>query len=487
MGEANRQTKIIITYGPACADKDQLKKVIEAGADVIRLNASHFNEAQEIENAIKVTRTAAKELGKNLGIFLDLQGPKIRVGNFKNKTEILKEGSTFTFVKDSAILGDETQSGVSYPELIDDLGVGEQVFINDGKIQLEVTEKKPGQAICKVIRGGEISNHKGINLPTTNVGISPITEKDKRDLIVALKNDLEYVALSFVSTAKDIQDLRKLIKANNGNPDTQIIAKIERRNGVTNIESILEEADIIMVARGDLGVEVGIEKVPEIQKQLIMESVKYIKPVIVATQMLESMVTSKIATRAEVSDVANAIYDGCDAVMLSGETATGIDPENAVATMRNIAVATDKHVSTLKTSELKYSLVKKTFKERTMPSIICKSADQVAEAVGANSLMAFTSSGSTALIASKLNPSIPIIAPTDNPKVMRKMSLYRGVTPMLMPVPFTDITKWTDMINIAIEDLKRGNVVKEGQTIVVLAGIPIGFPGGTNSIRLIKI
>ena len=279
--------------------------------------------------------------------FIDLQGPKIRIGTFAEKSIQLSVGDLFLLSSDSSLVGDKTKVSVSYPELITDLEVGHHLYIDDGNIRLEVVEKRSTDVVCRVLRGGVISNNKGINLPMTHTSIPTLTEKDLRDLEVAVKNNVEYVAHSFISTSRDVLALKDHIQRLNGN-DIGVIAKIERKSAVDNIVSILEVSDVVMVARGDLGVEIGIENVPEAQKTIIRESMKFIKPVIVATQMLESMVVKKLATRAEVSDVANAIYDRCDAVMLSGETAMGIDPANAVAMMKTICVATDENLSKMK-------------------------------------------------------------------------------------------------------------------------------------------
>jgi len=368
--------------------------------------------------------------------------------------------------------------------LISDLEVGHHLFIDDGNIRLEVTTKAPNEVVCNVIRGGKVSNNKGINLPMTKTSIPTLTEKDLRDLKVAVDNQLEYVAHSFVSTADDVKLLKKHIETMGG-VDIGVIAKIERKAAVDNIISIIKNVDVVMVARGDLGVEIGIENVPEAQKLIISEASLLIKPVIVATQMLESMVEKKLATRAEVSDVANAIYDRCDAVMLSGETATGIDPANAVAMMRTICVATDQSLTARKKN--KFSQVKRVFEEKTMATSFCKAADAIADENDADVILAFTSSGNTPLISSKLSPSIPIIAPTDSIHVLKKMQMYRGVIPIMMPQPFSEIKSWARMIDVAIRYAKMQGLMEVGDKVVITAGFPIGQPGGTNSIRMVIV
>ncbi len=484
MSESLKQTKIIATLGPASSNELVLKEMIDAGVDVIRINASHCAEPSDIQTIIDLVRSVSEEYGKPLGLFLDLQGPKIRVGTFKDKEIFLELGDLFLLTSDQSIEGDQKKVSISYPELIDDLELGQQLYIDDGNIRLEVVEKRSKDVVCRVLRGGRVSNNKGINLPMTQTRIPTLTEKDLRDLEVAVSNQLEYVAHSFISSSEDVLLLKQHIDRLGGN-DIGVIAKIERKSAVDNIVSIIKVADVIMVARGDLGVEIGIENVPEAQKLIIRESIRYIKPVIVATQMLESMVEKKLATRAEVSDVANAIYDRCDAVMLSGETAMGIDPANAVAMMKTICVATDHNLSERKKN--KFSQVKRVFEVKTMATSFCKAADAIADENDADVMLAFTSSGNTPLISSKLTPSIPIIAPTDSIHVLKKMQMYRGVIPIMMPQSFSEIKSWARMIDVAIRSAKSDGLLKAGDKVVVTAGFPIGIPGGTNSIRMVTV
>ncbi|MGA0242657.1 MAG: pyruvate kinase, partial [Candidatus Marinamargulisbacteria bacterium] len=328
------------------------------------------------------------------------------------------------------------------------------------------------------------SSHKGVNLPLSTISVSAITDKDRDDVMSAIQYGVDYIALSFVSCAKDVTDLRAIIEKAQAD-HIGIISKIERRSAVDNVIDIIEVSDVVMVARGDLGVEVGLEKVPEIQKRTIRECNRLTTPVIVATQMLESMVSKPTATRAEVSDIANAIYDRCDSVMLSAETAVGDFPIEVVQTMRHICEASDNHLAELKKS--KYSQVKRIFQIKSAATTFCKAADQISEEINANVMIAFTSSGNTALISSKLNPSIPIVAPTDNIHVVRKMALYRGVIPLLMKSPFKTIQSWGSMIQMALDDAKAANHVQVGDLAVVTAGYPLGRPGGTNSIRMIEV
>jgi len=479
-----KRTKIIATLGPATNNEETLQRILLEGVDVIRLNGSHYRSQDNIKDDISLIRRTAEAINKHTAIFLDLQGPKIRVGKFKKNGAILETGQQFTIKKDKDFLGNSQCCGLTTPEIIDDLNVGEPVFIDDGNIRLLIESINNGDVVCRVTQGGKISNHKGVNLPLSAISVSALTEKDCNDVETAVLNGVDYIALSFVSKADDVLELRQLINKHKGN-QIGIISKIERRSAVDNLVEIIEVSDIVMVARGDLGVEVGLEKVPEIQKKTIRECNRLTTPVIVATQMLESMVTKPTATRAEVSDIANAIYDRCDSVMLSAETAIGDFPIEVVQSMRRICEASDKHLAELKKS--KYSQVKRVFQIKSAATTFCKAADQISEEINANIMIAFTSSGNTALISSKLNPSIPILAPTDDISVVRKMALFRGVIPLLIKEKFVNIQSWGSMIQMALEDAKNLGYVKPGDLAIITAGYPLGSPGGTNSIRMIEV
>jgi pyruvate kinase len=479
-----KRTKIIATLGPATNNKDILKKILQEGVDVIRLNGSHYRSKDSIKEDVQLVRETAEELNKHTAIFFDLQGPKIRIGKFEKDGVILETGQSFIIKSQKDVLGTVNYCGLTTPEIIHDLNEGEPVFIDDGNVRLFIETIKDGDLHCRVTQGGKISNHKGVNLPLSSISVSAITEKDKEDVQTAIDYGVDYIALSFVSVVDDVKELRDIIHASKA-PHIGIISKIERRSAVDNVIEIAEASDVVMVARGDLGVEVGLEKVPEIQKRTIRECNRLTTPVIVATQMLESMVTKPTATRAEVSDIANAIYDRCDSVMLSAETAVGDFPVDVVQTMRRICEASDKHLAELKKS--KYSQVKRVFQIKSAATTFCKAADQISEEINADVMIAFTSSGTTALISSKLNPSIPIIAPTDNIYIVRKMALYRGVIPILMPKKFTDISSWGVMIQMSLEDAKSLGYVRPGDLAIITAGYPLGRPGGTNSIRMIEV
>lgn len=476
----NRRTKIIATLGPASTDPEILKQMFLEGVDLIRINASHSANPAEIREKIELIRKTAKDTRRIIGIMLDLQGPKIRIGKVQDNGVVVEKGHRLK-VTSTPVLGTKDLLSVSYPNLADDVNPGEFLFVDDGKIHLKVVGIEGEVVECEVIQGGIISNHKGVNLPHTTAKISPLTEKDIFDAIAGVEGGVDYIALSFVSQATDVFMLKKLLAEYQGD-GIKIIAKIERQKAMENLAEIVEAADAVMVARGDLGVEIELPNVPKAQKMIITEANFQLKPVIVATQMLESMIHGLSATRAEVSDVANAIYDHCDAVMLSGETATGIDPVNVIKTMAEICSATDRHMVSLKKEN---HSSKNRFLKSSPAVSICAAADQIAKENNATTIMAFTSSGATPLIASKLNPITAIISPTDTLKVCQRMTLFRGVIPMMMPRAFKEIHRWTDMIHLAIQESKHQGLVHADDLVVVTAGIPIGQSNGINSIRVI--
>ena len=479
----SKKTKIIATFGPSCSKQSVLQKMIQKGVNLVRINASHEKDPKKINSYVKLIQKAAEsENRKELGIFVDLQGPKIRIGQFKDNKIQLKQNQVFKICCDDRE-GNETEVSVSYKSLYKDVKPNDFLYIDDGKVRLEVLKVSGKEISCKVIKEGIISNFKGVNIPTTKINMPALTEKDINDVLTCVKFDIDYLALSFVSDAADIQQLRELLDNNNGS-HIKIIAKIERQIAINNLEEIIDAADVIMVARGDLGVEIGVENVPKVQKRIIRESLKRITPVIVATQMLESMITTSIATRAEVSDVANAIYDRCDAVMLSGETAVGDNPVNTIETMSRICIATDDHMIDIKRED---DPLKDYFVTKSVATSFCKAADQIAEENNAKAIMAFTSSGNTPLVASRLNSIYPIIAPTDQINVYRRMSFYRGVIPIMMPVLFKSIIRWTDMIYIAVREAKKLKLIEKDDVLIVTAGRPLGVSHGINSIRLVNV
>lgn len=477
----SKRTKIIATLGPASNTPSKVKQLIQAGVDIFRINASHLRHSDEVSPLVEMVRAAATSLDRSVGVFLDLQGPKIRIGDLKSEFIRIKTGAEFTITM-TPTEGDETIVSVNYTGLVKDVSKGDAIFIDDGRVRLKVLSKTKTDIKCKVMQGGLLSRRKGVNLPDTLTHLSALSDKDKSDLQAALKANVDYIALSFVSTPKDVKELRAYM-AQFGGEKTHIIAKIERPVALEYLQEIVDVSDAVMVARGDLGVEVGVENVPRLQKRIVKMCNRRLKPVIVATQMLESMIQSAIATRAEVSDVANAVYERCDAVMLSGETAVGINPVAAVKTMRQICDMSDDHMYKMKRQD--HPPLGITVKSRALS--FCQAADQIAEENEASAILAFTSSGNTPLVASKLNPTVPIISPTDDALVAKRMVLYRGVVPLMMPTQFEEIYEWRAMIGIAIEECKRLGYLKVGDLVVVTAGIPIGISGGINSIRLVEV
>lgn len=478
-----KKTKVIATYGPSCSSVEEVKKLILEGVDVFRINSSHMNDPQKLESITKIIREAARNCKKFIGIMLDLQGPKIRLGDIQDNSVSLRLHQEFTLTTEN-ILGDQKKASVSYQNLHNEVNVGEIIFIDDGKVQLEIKKIEEKNIICNVKRSGKLSNKKGVNLPFSSLKISALTEKDFLYAEYAIKTGCDFVAISFISDESDIENLKKFLKQKNGEY-IQVISKIERQQAIDNLDNIIQASDAIMVARGDLGVEVGIENVPKYQKLIIQKSNYYIKPVIVATQMLESMIQNQIATRAEASDIANAVYDECDAVMLSGETAVGIAPLAAVKTMVTICNATENHVEDLK-KEVKI-IQKSLFYAADTPTILCKAAYRIADETQSDYIVSFTSSGNTPKICSKLRPSVFIISPTDNIHICRYMCLFRGVIPLLIKRNFSDISRWRDMIKEMIVEAKANKLIEKDQKLVVLAGIPIGESGGLNSIRLVNV
>lgn len=476
-----RKTKIIATIGPASFDPTVIKNLLQAGVNLFRLNFSH-SDYSAAETAIKNIRNISDKLKIKSGIFIDLQGPKIRLGKFTNGSVILKKGQQFTITNEE-ILGNENIVSTSYKEIVQDAKKGNIILIDDGKIKLRVESKENNQVITTVIVGGTVSDRKGMNLPKMKTSVCALTEKDKQDVLFGLKHNVDYFALSFVRAACDIEALKHFLKAHNS--EIPVIAKIEKPEALKELDKIIELADAIMVARGDLGVELSLEKVPTMQKEIIRHSNYAGKPVIVATQMLESMINSATPTRAEVSDVANAIYDWADAIMLSGETAVGKHPIQAVKVMANVA----EEVDGIQSKHKRGLTIRKThfIAEESIVSSLCDSADELADEIGATAIIIFTDSGRTALLLSKYRTSVPIIAITDKPEVAGRLCLYRGVWPVIANRPFKQLPGLRDMLKEAQDRALELKLVKKDDLVVIMAGIPIGIKGSTNMIRVHKI
>ena len=441
--------------------------------DVARLNMSHGSHADHAE-AYRLVREAADAIGHGVGIFADLQGPKIRLETFADGPVLLRRGQVWT-ITTRDVPGDATSCGTTYKGLPGDVNVGDPILIDDGKVRLRVTAVEDTDVTCEVLVGGKVSNNKGINLPGVAVSVPALSEKDIEDLRFALGLSVDFIALSFVRSAADVEDVRRIM--DEVGVRLPVIAKIEKPQAIENLDEIVEAFDGFMVARGDLGVECPLEDVPFLQKQIIEKARLNAKPVIVATQMLESMITSPSPTRAETSDVANAVLDGADAVMLSGETSVGEHPIHVVETMARIITATERHA--LEPREFgQFETID--WDPHTRGGVIAKAADEVATRVGASYVVAFTQSGDSARRMSRLRGPIPVLAFTPEARVRSQLSLTWGVeTFKTSAVDHTD-----DMVRQVDEQLLQIGRVEEGDLVVIIAGSPPGIPGSTNALRI---
>lgn len=464
-------TKIVATLGPATDPPGVLDQLIAAGADVFRLNASH-GTSEEHAARIAAVRAAAKAAGSHIGILLDLQGPKIRLGKFAGGGCTLRAGSTFVITTEQ-VLGDASRAATGYAKFAQDVQEGDRILLADGALELKALTSDGIAVTCQVIAGGPISDHKGINLPGVQVSIPSLTEKDLGDLHFGLNAGVDMIALSFVRRAEDVQQLRDRL---GGRPVT-IVAKIEKPQAWDNIESILNVTDGVMVARGDLGVETALERVPRIQKSIIRRARRKAKFVITATQMLESMIEHPTPTRAEVSDVANAIYDGTDAVMLSAETSMGKYPVDAVGFMARIA------------REVEASLRSKGYQEpphQTTPTsaeILADAAYHAARDSAASAIVVFTSTGSSARLVSRYRPPVGVFAITPHDTAARQLAVSYGVKPLLAP----DVSSTDEMLAQMDKVLIEGGYLQKGQLVVFVAGQPVGRPGTTNLMKLHRV
>ena len=466
-----RKTKIVCTLGPASSDYDTLKAMAEAGMDVVRLNFSHGDHATH-QNYIRTVRKVSAELKRPIAILQDLQGPKIRVGEMENGV-VLKEGEKTTITMDD-VIGTAERFSSTYKGLAQDVNVGDAILLNDGLLKLQVNEVSGEDIHCTVIYGGELKSHKGINLSTSSISAPALTDKDKADLMFGLSQDVDYVALSFVRAASDLEQVREIIKSSG--KSTHIIAKVERHEAVREMDSIVAAADAVMVARGDLGVEMLLEQVPRIQKTLIDTCHSYQKSVITATQMLESMIQNPRPTRAEVSDVANAIMEGTDAIMLSGETSVGRYPVEAVKTMATIAETTEARLAAS-------SMFINGKREHTISNAVGYAACQLAQNINAKAIICFTEHGFTARILSKYRQHIPVVAVTPTEEVQRRLMLYWGVQSLqLQEVHNTDA-----MIILAEQAAVQHGFVSKGDIVVMIAGLPLAITGVTNLIKAHRI
>lgn len=467
-----RMTKIICTLGPAVDDDNVLEQLILEGMDVARLNFSHGTHEEQKVRVDRLKRIREK-VGKPVPLLLDTKGPEIRLGKFENNEVTLKEGNNFILVNED-ILGNEEKASISHKELYKDVNMGTRVLINDGLVALEVIKVVGKDIHCRVLNGGVVSNNKGVNIPETDTHLPSLTEQDIKDIEFAVRNDFDFIACSFVRKATDVNEVRKVLKKLGGEY-IKIIAKIENREGVNNFDEILQVADGIMVARGDLGVEIPSEEVPIVQKMIISKCYKGGKPVITATQMLESMIKNPRPTRAESSDVANAVYDGTSAIMLSGESAAGKYPIESVKTMAKIAMKAEQAIN--------YSKMLAVMQFDTMDNItnaISYATCSIAQQLNVAAIICVTHSGETARMISRFRPFCPIVAATDNPRVERQLHLSWGVIPCLIP----SLTTVEEMFEEGVKQAQKLGVVKDGDIVVITAGVPGGISGTTNLLKV---
>ncbi len=463
-----RRAKIVCTLGPAVNTPEKIRALVDAGMDVARMNLSHGSYADH-EKVYRMVRQAADDSGHGVGIFADLQGPKIRLGKVADGPLHLEEGDEFTITTRS-VPGDASICSTTYAGLPGDVSTGDPILIDDGRVRLEVLAVEGSDVRTRVRVAGPVSNNKGINLPGVAVSVPAMSDKDVEDLRWALHMTVDFIALSFVRSAADVEDVRAVMREEG--VFLPVIAKIEKPQAIDNIEEIVDAFDGFMVARGDLGVECPLEDVPFLQKQVIEVARRHAKPVIVATQMLESMISSPRPTRAEASDVANAVLDGADAVMLSGETSVGEFPVETVQTMARIIASTEDHgLSRMAAID---------WQPRTRGGVIAKAAAEVADRVGAKYLVAFTQSGDSARRLSRYRGAIPTLAFTPVPVVRSQLALSWGVETFLGEfVEHTD-----EMVRQVDEALLRIKRVQEGDLVVIIAGSPPGIPGSTNALRI---
>jgi len=472
--EMLRKTKIVCTIGPASSSSRVLEKLTRAGMNVARLNFSYGTHKGHAKSIQAIREVSAKS-GIPLAILQDLSGPKVRTGRLAEKEIWLNEGEEFSLTGEE-IAGNEHRVSVSFPAFLRDLKAGDTIFLNDGAIQLEVISTTDVEARCKVVVGGVLTEGKGINVPGVKLSIPSITDKDLADLAFGLEQGVDFVALSFVRKSIDVVRVKQFLREQGA--DVPLIAKIEKHEAVNGIDDIIAEADGIMVARGDLGVEIPLKQVPTVQKEIIRKCNQAGKPVIVATQMLESMINSPRPTRAEVSDVANAIFDDADAVMLSGETSIGKYPVETVTMMASIVAEVEK--------TLPYRRILREKGEQTIPETddaISYAACQMSQQLGAACIIAYTSSGSTALRVSKYRPAAPIMAITPNENVARRLILSWGVSSYLKP----GLASADDIFYEAAQLSLRTGMAKSGELVVITAGVPMGKPGSTNLIKVQRV
>jgi pyruvate kinase len=470
-----RRTKIVCTIGPASSSREMLDRLVAAGMDVARLNFSHGTHEEHAE-VLRTIREGEAAWGQPVTIVQDLQGPKVRLGRFVGGQALLLNGETFTLSAKS-IIGTDTRATLSHPEFLPVLKKGDQVWMDDGMIQLVVESASSEEAVCRVTAGGVVSDHKGISLPRIPVPVASLTEKDREDLRFGIAQGVDYVAVSFVRSAADIEEVRKFLHEHGAN--IPLIAKLERAEVVGNLPGILPLVDAVMVARGDLGVEVPLEEVPVIQKEVVRQARLAKVPVIVATQMLESMVRHIRPTRAEVSDVATAIFDGADAIMLSAETATGRFPVETVSVMARIAERAERALSKSPADQRRGDRAE----PYGFPEATSQAACHAARVLHAKSIVAFTQSGFTARLISEERPDVPILALTPFPEVQRRLGLYWGVgSRLIRKVETTD-----EMLDEIETNLLADGTVRNNDVLVIISGSPMWVTGTTNLLKFHRV
>ena len=469
MPTPSHRTKIVATIGPATRSREVLEQMVQAGMSVARLNFSH-GSYDDHAKTVALIRSVSQELDTPITILQDLQGPKIRVGEIPDGGIKLVDGDTLTLLPLDEFKHEPGTVAIDYPYVAEEARPGTQVLLDDGYLELSVQDVQGSAVRCEVVKGGTLKSHKGVNFPSLNLRLPSLTDKDRQDVVFGVSVGVDWVSLSFIRTADDVRTLKQLL-AEQGAADTPVVAKLEKPQAVANLEEILSECDAVMVARGDLGVEVSPEKVPRIQKHIIRRCNQKGIPVITATQMLESMIQNPRPTRAEASDVANAILDGTDAVMLSGETAIGSYPVDAVKMMARIACEVEK--------DLRFVNNPPDGNDATYA--ICEALNAVDENLDLSCIVALTNTGFTARLAAEERPRAPLVAMTPNPRVYNRLNLIWGVRPFLLQ---EEADQFEAVVNQVEQCLKTRNLVASGDLILIMGGIPMRTTGGTNFLKI---
>ena len=468
-----RKTKIVCTLGPATDREGVLREMMRAGMNVARFNFSHGTHPEH-QARLEVLKALREELNLPVAAMLDTKGPEIRLKSFANGSVALSTGQEFTLTTED-IVGDETRCAITYAELPSDVKEGDTILLDDGLVRLTVLETDSSNIRCRVENDGTMKNNKGVNVPNVRLSMPYMSQRDRDDILFGVEQGFDYIAASFVRTAADVREIRQLLDKHHSN--IRIIAKIENQEGVSNLADILAVADGIMVARGDMGVEIDFTEIPIIQKDMIAKCVACGKPVITATQMLDSMIENPRPTRAEITDVANAIYDGTSAIMLSGETAAGKYPVEAVRTMDAIALRTEANIE----CDMPVRKAKQT--KLSITAATAHAACTTAMDIGADAILSVSQRGVTAQMVSRFRPSTTMVALLLDPQVQRQMALYWGVEPITMP--FASSTD--ELVDFAVQAAEKAGIVKQGDLVVVTAGVPVGVSGTTNMIRVCQV